>query len=568
MKKVYLSILSLAVCCMMNAQVAVTLNVDLSGQTVSENGVHVAGDFNQTEGLPEWNPAGIELTDEDGDDIYSVTLQLDAGVYQFKFVNGNAWGSDEGDGIPMACRYPGSNNRELVVGTTAIEKTFVWQGCGAAGEKVVRFRVDMSTYPNPPGVHPAGLHVAGNFQGWQAADSPLYDHDDNGIWEAYYSIGNAESIEFKYINGNDWSNPNEAVSLDCGVEGGNRWEAITETNTVLPAYCFNACSTCTLPAEVTFQVDMSLQSDVNNVYLAGAFAAAGYSDWNASGIEMTDADADGIYEVTLNLPAGTYAFKFVKNGSNWEEFNGECIVGGNRSYQVVGSDAVSYEACFNQCNATCVADPSSAEITFSVNMSNVTIDPAGPRLIGSFTNPAWQDGQITLQESAVAGIWYATVNVSGTANISYKFVNGVASSADESNAESNISECGAPNGIGGFNRTHVRTGEPEVLTTPCFDSCEICGTIISVEENNVVNGLLVYPNPVEDLMNVRFSNGIAQRITITLYNNMGQVVSSEDLGTVAGERVTTLNTADLATGIYSLAISNGIKNQVVRISVK
>ena len=41
--------------------VNVTLNVDMSNVTVSENGVHVAGSFQG------WDPAATPLTDEDGD---------------------------------------------------------------------------------------------------------------------------------------------------------------------------------------------------------------------------------------------------------------------------------------------------------------------------------------------------------------------------------------------------------------------------------------------------------------------------------------------------------------------
>lgn len=577
MKKIYLSILSLAVCSVMSAQVDVTLNVDMSDQTVGANGVHVAGNFGEiTSGQPTWDPAAIELTDVDMDGIYSVTLQLLPGGYQFKFVNGNAWGSDEGGGIPQACRAPGTDNRELIVATTPIERTFVWLGCGPDGENIVRFRVDMSTQS---AVNPVGVHVAGDFQDadggaeWQAGDNPLHDLDANGVWEAYYSIGTASTATFKYINGNDWANPNESISGACGNSEGNRVENITEVNTALPIYCFSQCGPCTLPAAVTFKVDMSLQTvSANGVHLAGSFGAAGYAEWQPGEIEMTDGDSDGIYEVTLDLPNGTYMYKYV-NGNAWggdEAAPSACAAEGtNRGITIENSDAVTTQNCFAQCNETCVADPAAADITFSVNMSNVTVSPDGPRVIGSFTNPSWQAGQITLQESAVAGIWYATVTVSGSAQVYYKFVNGIADSADESNGEgAGIEACAEPNGLGGFNRSHIRTGVAETLTTPCFDTCDICGTIISVEEQEVVNGLLVYPNPIDDLMNISFSNPVAQKITINVFNNMGQQVIAKDLGTISGQRVTTLNTSNLATGIYTLAISNGANNQVVRISVK
>ena len=69
--------------------VNVTLNVDMSSVTVSENGVHVAGSFQG------WDPAGTQLTDDDGDGVYTVVVDMsgvtDETVF-FKYLNGNAWG--------------------------------------------------------------------------------------------------------------------------------------------------------------------------------------------------------------------------------------------------------------------------------------------------------------------------------------------------------------------------------------------------------------------------------------------------------------------------------------------
>ena len=50
--------------------VNVTLNVDMSSVTVSENGVHVAGSFQG------WDPAGTQLTDDDGDGVYTVVVDM------------------------------------------------------------------------------------------------------------------------------------------------------------------------------------------------------------------------------------------------------------------------------------------------------------------------------------------------------------------------------------------------------------------------------------------------------------------------------------------------------------
>ena len=79
--------------------VIVTLNVDMSNVTVSDDGVHVAGSFQG------WDPSATPLTDDDGDGVYTVVVDMsgvtDETVY-FKYINGNSWGNDEGVSDP-AC---------------------------------------------------------------------------------------------------------------------------------------------------------------------------------------------------------------------------------------------------------------------------------------------------------------------------------------------------------------------------------------------------------------------------------------------------------------------------------
>ncbi len=86
-------------------QVDVTFQVNMAEQTVSPNGVHIAGSFNDW-----WSPSAIAMTDPELDQIYSVTMPLFSGIeYQFKYINGNAWGSDEV--VPATCVAPGTSNR-------------------------------------------------------------------------------------------------------------------------------------------------------------------------------------------------------------------------------------------------------------------------------------------------------------------------------------------------------------------------------------------------------------------------------------------------------------------------
>ena len=72
------------------SQIDVTFKVDMQYQLVSENGIHIAGT------MQSWNPSSTPLTDANGDDIWEVTLTLaENTIYEYKFINGNSWGSDE-----------------------------------------------------------------------------------------------------------------------------------------------------------------------------------------------------------------------------------------------------------------------------------------------------------------------------------------------------------------------------------------------------------------------------------------------------------------------------------------
>ncbi len=75
----------------------VTFQVDMSNQTVSPTGVHIAGSFADANSdgtidnpYPNWDPSVLTLTNA-GNGIWWITLDLAAGSYEYKFINGNVW---------------------------------------------------------------------------------------------------------------------------------------------------------------------------------------------------------------------------------------------------------------------------------------------------------------------------------------------------------------------------------------------------------------------------------------------------------------------------------------------
>jgi hypothetical protein len=591
MKKIYSLIFVALAGLAANAQVDVTFNVDMSNETVNPNGVHIAGNFssNGNTGLIDWNPSAYMMTDEDLDGVYSYTFQLNEGAYEFKFINGDNWNDGMGnnwvESVPGTCQKGGGNdNREIWV-SAATSYSTCFANCVACGENAVRFSVDMTLVDEDgdgtagefgEDINPVGVHVAGDFQGWSSSGNPLYDNDGNGVWEAVYSVGTATSVEFKYINGNDWLNPNENITGSCGPNNGNRSAVIEVANTTLPSYCWNACDLCVQPTQVTFMVDMSLQTvSPNGVHVAGSFQ--GWSPGDMA-YAMTDDNSDGIYTLTVGLQPGSYQYKFV-NGNDWsgadnsnETIPGGCASNGNRSLEVA-SEAVTQHFCYGQCTAECVIDPNPADITFRVNMENTTPSADGVWVIGNFTNPQWQGGAIALSDTDGDMVYEATATVSGPAEFFYKFVNGNVNTPDwedglpaTDGSSSGIADCGIANGIGGYNRSYTRSGDAEVLTLVCFNECADCE--VSVGEVNVVSNLNVFPNPVDNALNINFNTGLAQHIVINVLNSLGQVVATEDLGTVAGSRVVQVDVDNLAAGIYTLQISNGVAVQSAHIAVK
>ena len=563
----------LAACLMASTawtQTTVILTVDMSNQTVSSDGVHVAGNFQG------WDPAATPMTDN-GDGTYSHTFTSDtAATYQYKFINGNAWGSDES--VPGVCAFDG-NRQVMVDGMMGEVSTLACYGnCAACDMKTVLLRVDMTNEE----VSPFGVHVAGDFQGWDPSGTELTDPDGDMIYETIQTVADSvEQLTFKFINGSDWTDPNELVDAACGDETGNRvlvLDSLAGNDVVLSAddigtpYCFNSCSSCVLPLAVTFTVDMTVVTAVSDlgVHLAGSFQG-----WTPADTPMSD-NGDGTWSVTLEMAPGTYEFKFV-NSNDWDgnEENMEgsgCNNGGNR-IATFDADNNTYTACFNTCpGESCVADPDPADVTFRVNMANQDMMEGDTVFVwGSFTG--WQGGAIAMSDADADGIWEHTENISGNANVDYKY------SINHPNAEGMIEEdgvfvmdgdttnfeaagCGAGNGFGGYNRRHVRSGMAEILDVVCFNECSDCeGSSAFV--NDLTVDFNVFPNPATDRIVLTGAQGNA---IVRILDVQGREVLNFNNAPLNGRFE--LNVSGLHAGAYQIVVTQGAKQGVQRVLIQ
>lgn len=320
--------------------VDITFQVDMSNEVVSPNGIHIAGSFQN------WDPAADQLTDQGGG-IYTITLALEEGTYhEYKFLNGNAWGSDES--VPPACAT--NNNRTITVPSANETLPLVCFGscsaCVTVTDINVTFKVDMTQQV----VDPLGVHITGSFQGWNPA-STLMNDMGNGIWEYSFVLQSGTYHEYKFVNGNAWG-MDESVPWYC-AQNNNRNLVVPNNDSILPAVCYSLCLVCNPPqVDITFKVDMSLQQvSPNGVHLTGSFQG-----WDPSSTLMNDI-GNNHYEITLPVGIGEFhEYKFV-NGNTFDgaEFvPGECSgFGGNREFFGPSANTIFDEVCFGSC-ATCV----------------------------------------------------------------------------------------------------------------------------------------------------------------------------------------------------------------------
>ena len=92
-----------------------------------------------------------------------------------------------------------------------------------------------------------GVHLAGEFQGWNPGGTPL-NLNEEGIWETEVMLTPGQTYTYKFINGNEWG-LDEGVPEACGIPNGlggfNRfWDFDTTTTSHPELVCWSSCDPC------------------------------------------------------------------------------------------------------------------------------------------------------------------------------------------------------------------------------------------------------------------------------------------------------------------------------------
>lgn len=244
MKKVLIASLLILVTVASYAK-KVKFSVDMTGQTINTTGIHVAGDFQTLAGFAggDWNSASTTLTQEAADtNIYSIIVDIPAFTkYEYKYVNGDQF--YEAEFVPQESRvgYNFNDNRWLYVDSLADDTTdigaIMFAMNAPAGKILVRYLVDMQFQSS---VNGNGIHLAGDFQGWDASKTIMYSFVSN-IYEII-SYHDAGTVEYKFYNGNTGA-ASETIIGACASGNGNRTLQVS-ADIVLDAVCYSGCAAC------------------------------------------------------------------------------------------------------------------------------------------------------------------------------------------------------------------------------------------------------------------------------------------------------------------------------------
>ncbi len=219
--------------------------VNMKGQTISANGIHISGNFQTLAGYPggDWQSNTTPLTREIIDtNIYSVVVDIPANrAYQYKFVNGDLF--YEVEFVPEESRvgFDFIDNRWVYIDSLTTDTTlvgpFLFGGNAPENKKLIRLKVDLSKVTTSSN----GIHVAGNFQNWIYNTNTMYTFSGN-TYEFQAYVDSNTTVEYKFVNGTQLSEA-ETVPSSCANPTGNRQIVVTN-DVVLDSVCYATCAIC------------------------------------------------------------------------------------------------------------------------------------------------------------------------------------------------------------------------------------------------------------------------------------------------------------------------------------
>ena len=326
----------------------VTFNVDMN--RVSQTFVNATVGSNSNNWWP-W----AAMTDANGDNIWEATLSLPVGFaleYKYGTEDPNVLQEQNDPTAPCTNGNATNTNRVLVVpATDTVLNVVCWSSCTSCPVDVT-FNVDMNQVSQTFVNATVGSN-SNNWWPWAA----MTDANGDNIWEATLSLPVGFALEYKYgtedPNVLQEQNDPTAPCTNGNATNTNRVLVIPATDTVLNVVCWSQCTACDV--DVTLKVNMAWEK-ANNAISTDGIHVAGDFQGPPSGAftEMLDTNNDGIYEVTLSVPANSsiqYTFINGNTIANSETVPTACVGPNNigRVATFAYGDSTMSPVCFGKC---------------------------------------------------------------------------------------------------------------------------------------------------------------------------------------------------------------------------
>jgi hypothetical protein len=259
----------------------VNFAVDMNNYTPNFNKVYASGTFNN------WSGDANELTDPNSDGIYTGTIAVPNGSYEYKITLDN-WNVQEAFIGTEECikRDPTGQfvNRLLLVSADTDVPKFCFNSCYACGEELrITFKLGMNgVTPNPEGVWIAG---GGNFS-VPGGNFKMTDANGDQIYELVVPRRAGFNSYFTFTNGPcaDYSCKENLAGLPCGVATNfnDRFLPAITKDTIV-ATCFGTCfdnaqcvvGTSNLVSDATlFQMYGNPVSEATSLYFGSEISSA------------------------------------------------------------------------------------------------------------------------------------------------------------------------------------------------------------------------------------------------------------------------------------------------------
>ncbi len=308
-----------------------------------------------TGSMDNWSGWGAELSDGDGDGIYTVSMVLNASdvAYEYKYTCG---GWDQVEDVPCDCAYNCDwQNRGFVLSDNTVLDSHPWSGCAgdepppagpefgvhlivSSGSDEYHLMAGFSSSttdgfdPNiddyaPPAPPPPAFDAALGWEGdryfIQMLGSSESDFGEAHVFDVLLQYDESGVIDLAWdnslLNGFGTFTLSDAFGGDLLSVNMNEVEGVSVSeHTVLHFSITPGTYEPPPPSEysVTFQLDNTWGSVpcTGNPWVTGSMD--GWSGWGA---ELSDGDGDGIYSASMVLNASDVAYEYKYTCGGWDQ---------------------------------------------------------------------------------------------------------------------------------------------------------------------------------------------------------------------------------------------------------